>query len=456
MTQNATLERTWQMVPLTNEERTAIQARVREIGQRLQDPSQVYKRATLAAQSSRYSIALSQSARMQSLALGPLGLALFFAEMDRVLPEEGWDKPAQNYLEQVYELVQQEETVSFGLFSGTSGLLFTAAHLSRSGTRLQDASLQIAAPIFTAINKYFIPTDIPRPDAFALSSGIVGIGTTLLTLAEQPSLSITKQARRHLERLVHHLCWLALRDKNATIEHFARWYPNEYIREAQARWLPEIAFQGTGQRRGLSGLIALLSLVLESDLEINAEDVTDALDLLCSRVSNELTQSKEDRQHLPDAEGDYYHRPGPCAPFAWCNGISGIARSLSLAGRALGDEDFTAFARRCMKQASASFKQNPQQVGPSLCHGIAGLLQVCIRFAGETDDRSFDEDIRLMLHRILELFEEDRPFGYRSFEPEYIRVDTPWLFDGASGVALTLLSLLSPIAPAWDRILLLS
>jgi hypothetical protein len=456
MTQNATIEHSWKRFPLTDKERTDIQERVREIGQLLQDPSQVYKLASLASQRSRYSISLSTSARFQSLALGPLGLALLFEEMDRALPGERWDEIAHRYLAQAQEHVQKEEPASFGLFSGASGLLFIALHLSRSGTRSPESCQRFAASIFSAMDTYFIPHDVPRPETFALTSGAIGMGATLLTMAEQPLPTITTRAQRYLERLVHHLSWLALRDRDAAIDRFVHWYPNKYLQEAQTRWLPEVAYHGFGLRRGLAGLISLLSLVLESDLDINEEEVADALDLLCTRVRDEITRSNQGWQLPQDTEGDHYHRPGVCAPFAWCNGVSGIARALGLAGRALGNDEFTTFAQEGITQAIRNFKQDPLRVGPSLCHGVAGLLQVCMRFAGETENLALDSDIRAMLHRLLELFEPDRPFGYRSFEPEYIRVDTPWLLDGASGVALTLLSLLGPVAPAWDRILLLS
>ena len=53
-------------------------------------------------------------------------------------------------------------------------------------------------------------------------------------------------------------------------------------------------------------------------------------------------------------------------------------------------------------------------------------------------------------------FEADRPFGYRAFGPEYIRFDSPWLFEGAAGVALALLTTVSPKAPSWDRVMLLA
>lgn len=465
MTQNATLEHStpdatreqpWKSFPLTEGDRTRIQERVREVGRRLQDPSQVSRLATLAAQHSRYSTSLTTSARLQSLALGPLGLALLFEEMDRVLPEEGWDAVAQRYFIQAQERFQTDGPASFGLFSGASGLLFTAVHLSRAGTRIPEVCQQVATSVFAAMDTYFVPNDVPRPDTFALSSGAVGIGATLLTLTEHPLSTIAQRAGQYLERLVHHLSWLALRDRDDAIAQFSHWYRNPYVQEAQARWLPEVAYRGLGLRQGLSGLIALLSLVLESELEIDEEEVTDALDVLCTRVREQLCRDQQGWQVPQETEGDHYHRPGMCAPFAWCQGTSGIARAFWLAGRALEDDEFIAFAYEGIAQAVKSFTQDPRRVGPSLCHGVAGLLQVCMRFAGETEERALEGDIQLMLQRLLEVYEPDRPFGYRSVEPEYIRVDTPWLLDGASGVALALLSLLSPVAPTWDRLFLLS
>jgi len=93
---------------------------------------------------------------------------------------------------------------------------------------------------------------------------------------------------------------------------------------------------------------------------------------------------------------------------------------------------------------------------PNLCHGIAGLLLICLRFAHESQDTFLIEQIPLLVEQILAQFDSQSPFGFRDLEAEGIQVDQPDFLTGAPGTALALLAASSDIAPSWDRLLLLS
>jgi len=145
----------------------------------------------------------------------------------------------------------------------------------------------------------------------------------------------------------------------------------------------------------------------------------------------------------------------PTTSSAWCDGSSGIARALWLAGRALDDQALSSLALEIIADVAQRLHQDAKIIGPSLCHGLAGIVQICAHFAHETGEPLLVEHLRSLTDSLMEMFEEDHPFGYRAFEPDYIRVDSPWLLEGASGVALALLATVSAQPPLWDRILLL-
>ncbi|CAM5616489.1 hypothetical protein SAVIM40S_02345 [Streptomyces avidinii] len=93
---------------------------------------------------------------------------------------------------------------------------------------------------------------------------------------------------------------------------------------------------------------------------------------------------------------------------------------------------------------------------PGFCHGIAGLLQVTLRFAVDTGDEEISYGARRLVDQLLGEYQPQTPFGYRSVEPDGTRGDRSGLLEGAAGVALTLLSAVTLEPPAWDRFFLLS
>jgi hypothetical protein len=93
---------------------------------------------------------------------------------------------------------------------------------------------------------------------------------------------------------------------------------------------------------------------------------------------------------------------------------------------------------------------------PTFCHGVAGLLQVTLRFANDTRLPVFGEAAASLTEGLLSAYEPDSLLGYRNWEPDGTRVDQPGLLDGAPGVLLALLAASTDVEPSWDRAFLLS
>jgi len=93
---------------------------------------------------------------------------------------------------------------------------------------------------------------------------------------------------------------------------------------------------------------------------------------------------------------------------------------------------------------------------PTVCHGVAGLLAITLRFAADTGRAEFERAATDLVRQLVAAFEPESTFGYRNLEPSGGRVDHPGLLDGAAGVALALLAATTAVEPRWDRVLLLS
>jgi lantibiotic biosynthesis protein len=93
---------------------------------------------------------------------------------------------------------------------------------------------------------------------------------------------------------------------------------------------------------------------------------------------------------------------------------------------------------------------------PTFCHGVAGLLQITLRFANDTALPVFTGAAADLIEQLLSAYEPDSVLGYRNWEPSGMRVDHPGLLDGAPGVLLALLAASTDVEPLWDRAFLLS
>ncbi len=93
---------------------------------------------------------------------------------------------------------------------------------------------------------------------------------------------------------------------------------------------------------------------------------------------------------------------------------------------------------------------------PTLCHGVAGLLQVTLRFAYDTQLPIFTEAVIDLTDQILARMDPDRPMMIADIEPTGNLVDLPGFLNGATGAALVLLAAATEHEPLWDRVLALS
>jgi len=141
---------------------------------------------------------------------------------------------------------------------------------------------------------------------------------------------------------------------------------------------------------------------------------------------------------------------------AWCYGSPGVARALWLAGRALDRGDYGDLAIKTMENVVTKPADFRFLKSPTFCHGVAGLLQITLRFAADTRLPVFRKAAGELAAELIRAYEPDSILGYRSVETGACRVDNPGLLDGAPGVALVLLAASCNASPTWDRLFLLS
>jgi lantibiotic modifying enzyme len=449
-----TVSLAWFPTHVCHSERDQIQNCIREVAHRLRDPERVLEMDRIAKEQSKYRAWIPD--RLQSLAEGPAGLALLYGELHHIWPDEGWDRTAREYFDLIPQEHVYEGRYRFGLFFGVFGRFYVAQQLS-SVIPEEDLYRQVRQTALERIlrdlakSRTMLVDGHPHPGHYDLFTGALGIGASLLTQAQgaRPPLALLK--------LLFHLCWLGQRDIEGERERYVHWYRHPGLRQRQESWHAlNSAYTGYGMRHGIAGLIAFFCLVLKNTPDAEPVDILEILPHLAHHLQEGLHHEAEHSSWLRKEESDDYHPQKEYSSLSWCSGLSGSAYALWLAGHALQNTTLQDQALSHLHTIGERFRQQRQLAGPGLCHGIGGLLQICARVANETRDPTLIENVHDMMETLLEQFEQDRPFGYRAFEPEFIRVDTPWLLEGAAGVALALLTVIRPDAPSWDRLLLLS
>ena len=385
------------------------------------------------------------------MAQGDAGVALFCSYLDACFPSEKWDVVGHDYLSLAVQAAQAAGTPPLGLFGGLAGLSFAAHSLSRNGSRYQrlldalDASLSGRA---LAEARKLVGRHGMAVSEFDLISGLAGVGAYLLcrgaSLATDPAL------RAILEGLV------ALTETSGGVPH---WYtPSELLADESMVSVYPAGNLNCGLAHGIPGPLAFMALALESGAEV------DGLEAAVQRTADWLA-----RHHTADAFGLNWPTAVPFSTdgavaadsldssrAAWCYGTPGVARALWLAGRTLGDENLGRLAIDGMAAVYRRPVPERRIDSPTFCHGVAGLLQVTVRFAQDTGLALFNDAAQSLCEQLLSSYDPDRPLGFASIEPQGNLVDQPGLLDGAGGVVLALLAAATDVPPTWDRLFLLS
>ncbi len=330
-----------------------------------------------------------------------------------------------------------------GLYSGFSGIAWVAEHLQG---RLFEPDPEGDDPhraIDEALLAYL--STLTEQDEYDLISGVTGLGVYARERLSYPSGAVL------LERVVDRLVTQAETGPEGTT-----WFtpPNrlpEWQREIHPKGLYNL-----GVAHGIPAVIALLAIACRGGVAADR-----ARPLLDGTVRWLLTHQ------LPAGKGSCFGaafvagEDSAASRLAWCYGDPGIAATLLVAARAVGEP---AWEDKALEVARAAARRPPEQSSvrdPGVCHGAAGLAHLFNRFWQASGEEVFRDAARSWIERTLELRVPGEGIaGFRAWHalpgPNGQWAAEPGLLEGATGVALVLLAAVSTVEPEWDRILLVS
>jgi lantibiotic biosynthesis protein len=433
---------TWTSVLDADRSRAALRIAY-DVAHRAVDATRTAEALALARQQTQFPLSVNWSP--YSLANGDAGVALMCSYFQQHQPGSQWDVIGHEHLLSGARALERTPTLEPGLFGGLSGFAFAIAALSRDGDRYRR--------LLSAVDDELQPSVASMIVELRQHSAGIGVGTFDIVsgLAGIAAYLLRHDRHGQLPQVLAALVWLLESTGGPP-----RWAtPPEWL-EAGMRIQYPAGNLNCGLAHGIPGPLAVLALAMRS-----GHHVTGQADVM-RRTAEWLIDQRFDAEWGPSwpTAAPMTGSTDPVARAntrdAWCYGSPGVARALWLVGEALEEDSMRAAALDGIVAVLRRPIANRGIDSPTFCHGVAGLLQIVLRFVHDTGRADLVEGAYRLVDQLIAAYRPDRPLGYASLEPGAVQVDRPGLLDGPPGVAMTLLAAASDVEPAWDRMFVLS
>ncbi|MET9247311.1 lanthionine synthetase C family protein [Nonomuraea sp. NPDC003709] len=378
-----------------------------------------------------------------SLSHGSAGLALLHLESARAgigEPERAFDAVREAVAATATDPLQ-----SAGLFGGTSGLALAVAECARLEPRFRPSLDRL----HDQLARQVLDTQWPRMERhladehYDLISGAAGILAYLASI-EEPG----QEVRRAAGELAGFLIWLSQAADDPGVPH--RWLltPDYYPPMSNHRQQYPHGYLNLGFSHGVPGIAAALAAAWGAG--IREPGTRAAIDALTSWIRGTQGQDRFGpvwpEGVAVDERGVELSSHTHCDQLAWCYGTASVSAALLTTARCTGDAELLKVAVEGFETALARTRA-AACASPTLCHGHAGILLLCLDF-GEVSERA-REMVPVLLDELIAYGDPALPLVFVDQERTGVHVDDPSLLTGAIGVALVLLAATGDRRPGW-------
>ncbi|WP_170143022.1 lanthionine synthetase C family protein [Thermosporothrix hazakensis] len=381
-----------------------------------------------------------------SFSFGFAGIAFMYSVLARSFPESVYIQTAHRFFSLAVQSTQHYPLFSPALFDGTSSMGTLLSQLCHIDSRYLPLKRTLDHNLCEQILSFPLPCNEQRGVAaseYDVVSGAAGILAYLLTISEQEE--ITRQA---IEKLLQYLLWLTnLREDGL----FYRWLiPYSLLSTGSKRQEYPQGMYDCGLAHGIAGPLAALACAYRAydKHDVSSAEIAGAIQRCATWL---IEQQITDEWGINWPAAVNIAGPQKEARAARCYGAPGISCALWLAGKALSR---TAWRRLAIEALEAVLRRPAAKtwlISPTFCHGLAGLLQICNRFAHEGDSGLICSRISSLTSQILDTFHSDYPLGFRDREESNREVDQISWLTGAPGIIMVLLATATDVEPSWDH-----
>jgi len=378
-----------------------------------------------------------------SLCAGDAGIALFQTYHARAAHDDASEASGRRRLEQAVDALATTRMPP-DLYTGFAGIAWTVEHLlgmcAAGETSADDPNDAIDETLEAALRGAGAEATWTR--RYELLYGLVGVGVYALERLGRP------RATAILELVVSRLGSLCERAPDGIA-----WFTPPALLDAMGRATFPDGYYNLGVAHGCPAVIAFLGQACAAGISER-----ESRELLEGSVrwllARRLSKSSDDFPGCITAQSSPRSNP-----VSWCYGNPGIAATLLVAARAVGERSWEDEA---LDMALKCAEKSCSEVGvleACLCHGSAGNGHLFNRLYQATGEARFRDAAVCWIAHALEL---RRPgIGLAGFESRIVGANgevswrgLPGFLSGISGIGLALLAATSDVEPSWDRLLL--
>jgi lantibiotic biosynthesis protein len=329
-------------------------------------------------------------------------LLILFAELERLFPNEGWEKKIHAYVLKIKESIETQPISNISFLDGLTGCCFAIQQASSHGARYSKILQTLNEYILKHLEKTYLITiknnlrkQIPlRIDLYDLFHGIVGIGVYCLKNFEHPSFRLW--ASEITEILIRYTLPVV---KNG-IEYPGWCLDNEEdILNYGFKEIPKKRYFDISLSQGVTGVLAFLAIVHHRGLKISGlrESICRLADWLLHvsiREGERFYWQKE--FSVQEISSDDVCEEG------WEYGTPGVARVLYLAGTTLGDQALLKNAERAFFSFFEDQSTHLKKDDFSFATGTAGIYLLTKLMARDTHSLLLKEKAELFYSMLAE------------------------------------------------------
>ncbi|WP_326687011.1 lanthionine synthetase C family protein [Streptomyces sp. NBC_01795] len=425
--------------------------------------------------------------RTTDLGQGAPGVALALRYAAEVFDDDRYLKAGHRQLRRTAETSATAPLTSAGLYSGTAGFVWVVAEYAR----LEPRYLPTLATMTDRLSGQAMALKLPLSAGsvadhdYDVIMGAAGRLATLLKAADVLGAPATGAAREATDSLVDYLLDLTHDDGGKP-----RWFcaPSRYPSSpgtdgspVALPWYSESFPNGMYNLGFAHGLPGILAALCRADAAHTAG--VPGVSGIAGRSERGAARAHRVRQRIRDIvrqlDAWRVDRAGhptwasalppdpdtglpditafqPPGRAAWCYGAPGVAVSLLSASAVGGDPDVADLATAALAGVERTSAEQRRLYSPTVCHGLSGLLAVCVRAAAQTRAPGLREMCDDLRSRLCAHADPDHPYLFAE-QPEPGKLaHRAGLLSGAAGVLLTLLGTVSPAAAQWDEVLFLT
>ncbi|QMS95782.1 lanthionine synthetase C family protein [Streptococcus equinus] len=384
---------------------------------------------------------------LMTLSSGLPGMIFLCSELYELTKDEYYFSKIDSYIIFMVNQLKSQGVFSDSLFSGAAGIGICLLHLINYNSNYQNLinSLNNFIDYYTSKKIDEINVSSISPTDYDIIEGISGVLIYLLQLPDDCLKDLKLSIVNFLSDLVlinPQYTGFYVESVNQMSDTESKFYPDGSLNFGVAHGLAGVGvalcyakLRGVFTGKSIMSIQRLVTFYEKYELPNHMwKEGLDRNELLLESVPNFVNEFIRD---------------------AWCYGSPGISLFYLYSGIVLEDSELIEKACRILKTAVKRGNGLEQSI---LCHGYAGLVEICFTFRNVLKNNKFDKEIEILYSQLLAGYDKRRRLGFdTSTEFEGLRCEENIGFlDGIIGILLTMLHLNSlNVFSNWQSAMLL-